>query len=68
MRKPATLPYIRTRRNIRTMQSLLTSLRPQRFFWPRLRETEMLRIEAKQLSARRGGRGAMPLRPTAKSS
>ena len=38
-------PYIRTRKNIRTMQSLLTSMGPMRFTWRRLRESGLLMLE-----------------------
>ena len=50
------LPYIRTRKNTRTMRSLLTSVRPQRFAWPRLRETELLAQEHLRWQARRSAR------------
>jgi len=46
-------PYIRTRKNIRTMQSLLTSMGPARFTWRRLRESELLMLEERKWRAQR---------------
>jgi hypothetical protein len=48
-----TLWRIRTRRHIRTMRSILSSAGPDRFRWPRVRETERLGREIKRWQARR---------------
>jgi len=53
MRGLGTLWHIRTRKNIRTMQSLLTNTGPARATWPRVREMESLILEKKRLQARR---------------
>lgn len=44
---------IRTRKRIRTRGSVPTSTGPARAAWPRLQETESLRLEQERLEARR---------------
>jgi hypothetical protein len=43
---------IRTRNHIRTRHSIPTSAGPARAAWPRLQETEHLKLEKKRLEAR----------------
>lgn len=43
---------IRTRKHIRTMRSIPTSIGPARATWPRLQETELLTLEEERLQAR----------------
>ena len=44
---------IRTRRHIRTMRSIFGGTGVDRVTWPRLQETEAIRLEARRLKARR---------------
>ena len=50
-----TLWRIRTREHIRTRRSIPTSTRPGRALWPRLQETEKLKMESERLKVRRRG-------------
>ncbi len=43
---------VRTRKHIRTMRSIFSSTGPDRATWPRLQETEAIRLEEKRLKAR----------------
>ena len=44
---------VRTRKHIRTMRSIFSSTGPDRATWPRLQETEAIRLEEKRLKASR---------------
>lgn len=44
---------IRTHKHIRTRRSMPTSTGPARAAWPRLRETETLKVEEQRLKNRR---------------
>ena len=47
-----TLWRIRTRKHVRTSNSVPISTRPARATWPRLQETELLTLQGKRLEAR----------------
>ena len=51
MKRSSPLRLIRTHKNIRTRHSIRTNTWPGRTHWPRLKETEQLRIEEKHLQA-----------------